>query len=270
MRLSYFFAALSLAALSACIVEEEPGSAGGGDRPDLSGQQGGDEGGGEEQQPADSDADGLSDEEEASLGTDPNSPDTDGDGFDDPEEIDAGTDPKVCWDVPEGWPQCSALSAGVSAEGWDMGQIVPSFPMTDQYGQQIESWDFYGMVLIVDVSAGWCGPCRSAAPGLGDFHDKHAEQGFSALHLLVDDNSNDGEISDPVGFSADWAAQYGLNFPVTTDDSYQGYNTAYAELYFSGVFNNAIPFFAVLDRDHRLVWAGNSPSEAESEALKHL
>jgi len=31
----------------------------------------------------DSDGDGLSDEEEAEIGTDPNNPDTDGDGFSD-------------------------------------------------------------------------------------------------------------------------------------------------------------------------------------------
>jgi microcystin-dependent protein len=41
----------------------------------------------------DSDADGLSDEEEENLGTDPLNPDTDGDGLEDGEEIAFGTDP---------------------------------------------------------------------------------------------------------------------------------------------------------------------------------
>ena len=41
----------------------------------------------------DSDGDGLSDEEEAEIGTDPNNPDTDGDGFSDGEEVRKGTDP---------------------------------------------------------------------------------------------------------------------------------------------------------------------------------
>jgi len=41
----------------------------------------------------DSDGDGLSDEEEAVIGTDPNNPDTDGDGFSDGEELRRGTDP---------------------------------------------------------------------------------------------------------------------------------------------------------------------------------
>lgn len=42
---------------------------------------------------ADSDEDGLSDDEEAELGTDPNNPDTDGDGVNDGDEVDCGTDP---------------------------------------------------------------------------------------------------------------------------------------------------------------------------------
>ena len=43
----------------------------------------------------DTDGDGLSDTEEAALGTDPNLPDTDGDGVDDGDEVTAGTDPTL-------------------------------------------------------------------------------------------------------------------------------------------------------------------------------
>lgn len=48
----------------------------------------------------DSDEDGLSDEEEEDLGTDPFDADTDGDGFDDGEEVDRGTDPLDDSDYP--------------------------------------------------------------------------------------------------------------------------------------------------------------------------
>ncbi len=42
--------------------------------------------------PGDADGDGLTDDEEAILGTDPQDPDTDGDGLDDYEEVNAGDD----------------------------------------------------------------------------------------------------------------------------------------------------------------------------------
>ena len=41
----------------------------------------------------DTDGDGLTDSEEAALGTDPNNPDSDGDGINDGDEVAAGTDP---------------------------------------------------------------------------------------------------------------------------------------------------------------------------------
>lgn len=43
--------------------------------------------------PVDSDSDGLTDEEEATYGTDPFNPDTDGDGYTDGDEVAAGYDP---------------------------------------------------------------------------------------------------------------------------------------------------------------------------------
>jgi len=43
--------------------------------------------------PIDSDGDGLPDDLEEQIGTDPNNPDTDGDGYDDGTEVEAGTDP---------------------------------------------------------------------------------------------------------------------------------------------------------------------------------
>jgi|GEM_PF-627234 len=49
--------------------------------------------GGNQDDNADSDGDGLTDAEEAELGTDPNDPDSDSDGIDDPDEVDQGTDP---------------------------------------------------------------------------------------------------------------------------------------------------------------------------------
>ena len=48
-----------------------------------------------------SDNDGLTDTEEAELGTDPLTRDTDGDGWSDKEEVDEGTDPLLAASQPE-------------------------------------------------------------------------------------------------------------------------------------------------------------------------
>jgi hypothetical protein len=70
----------------------------------------------------DSDGDGLSDEEEAALGTDPDDPDTDGDGFSDGEEVDAGTDPLDPTDYPRGTGTPTlpdtGVGGGTDGSGW--------------------------------------------------------------------------------------------------------------------------------------------------------
>lgn len=68
--------------------------------------------GGGSQPAADSDSDGLPDEYEKRLGTDPSNKDTDGDGVDDGDEIEAGTDPLNPDSVPIG---------GTDGEGTDGG-----------------------------------------------------------------------------------------------------------------------------------------------------
>ncbi|MCP4915803.1 MAG: TlpA family protein disulfide reductase [Proteobacteria bacterium] len=210
----------------------------------------------------DSDGDGLTDAEEADLGTDPDSSDSDMDGWDDLEEVDAGSDPNVCWDVVEGWPDCTGQSQadGYSGEGWQVGQTQKSWGGVDQYGGEVDSSQFYGMVLVVDMSAGWCGPCRSAAASAEDWYQEHADDGVQLVHLMVDDNSNDGFVTDP-DFTADWADQYGLTFPVLSDDSKNGYAKAYYNWYQQG-YIEGIPTFAVIGRDGTLIdiWAGESES----------
>lgn len=237
----------------------------------------------------DSDEDGLTDEEEEALGTDPENADTDGDGLSDyaevngvtdpldadsdgdghsdGEELNAETDPNVCWSVPSGYPDCSRLADAHAAESWAMDKVAPAFPMNDQNSEDMMSTRFYGMILVMDISAGWCGPCRAAAPGMETIYQKYKADGVMPIQVMIDDNTNDGAISDPEGFKQSWADEYSLTFPVTTDSGYEYegnyYNTFYAEMSIAGLYTGYIPFFAVLDREHRIVAAGVSEEELD-------
>jgi uncharacterized repeat protein (TIGR01451 family) len=63
----------------------------------------------------DSDGDGLSDEKEREIGTDPNNPDSDGGGVNDGEEVRRGTNPRSVWDDQE----VRVVGSGCSATGSD-------------------------------------------------------------------------------------------------------------------------------------------------------
>ena len=63
-------------------------------------------------EPVDTDGDGLSDEEEAELGTDPENVDTDGDGVQDGGEVNAGTDPLKTDTDGDGFDDKTELDSG--------------------------------------------------------------------------------------------------------------------------------------------------------------
>jgi len=73
--------------------------------------------------PVDTDGDGLTDEEEAALGTDSTLPDTDGDGFDDGTEVAEGTDPVDPTDFPSTPILCGNgdIDAGEECDGTNFG-----------------------------------------------------------------------------------------------------------------------------------------------------
>ena len=215
--------------------------------------------------PVDTDGDGINDDDEATLGTDPENPDSDGDGFLDGDELETG-DPLDCASVPDGdgnWADCRAKMAadGLEGETWrDDGRVMMDFYLVDQFGQEVWLHQFYGQVVLVDFSAGWCGPCQQMATGAEDIYQEYRSQGFVTLHVMTDDWQYDGEIPGDA-FIQEWVTEYGLTFPV----GYEPEEAGLGKLTQAGTYEGYIPFMIVLDRELRmhLVYSG-----ANEDAIK--
>lgn len=104
----------------------------------------------------DSDGDGLTDLEEADLGTDPNEADTDGDGWDDREEVEGNTDPTRRRDHPYtgGWA-IGACRHDIVSTGNDVGDIAENFVLTDQHGEDLSLHDFCDREVLLVSAAFW-------------------------------------------------------------------------------------------------------------------
>jgi hypothetical protein len=130
--------------------------------------------------PADADGDGLTDEEEAELGTNPLDPDTDHDNYWDPWELTEGTDPLDPESrIYEGsWPynpNKDELEQGSWATASKIvGRPFPRAEFLDHHGDMVDLYDFTNFPLaygydqplayfIFDLSAQWCGPCHNVA-----------------------------------------------------------------------------------------------------------
>jgi len=117
---------------------------------------GGPGGRGDESSQADSDGDGLSDDEEEDLGTDPEDTDTDGDGWEDEDEVDASTNPLDGGDHPyeQGWPIDSCRN-NISPTGSQIGQITDNFELLSQTGEMVRLHDFCDRAVFLITAAFW-------------------------------------------------------------------------------------------------------------------
>ena len=145
----------------------------------------------------DSDGDGVSDEEEAALGTDPESDDTDLDGWTDGEELERNTDPVDGSDKPYegGWPIGDCRDS-VQADGsLSQGGIAPNFELIDTYGDTVALHDFCHMAVLVVTGAEWCGPCQAYRTDMAQHYDAYFARGLMVIDFLGE-NASGGEPTE--------------------------------------------------------------------------
>lgn len=110
----------------------------------------------EDQGSTDADEDGLTLDEEADLGTDPDEADSDGDGTGDGEEVKQSTDPLDDKDFPYegGWAK-GACRNDLDGEGFAEGDVASNFTMVDQFGEDVSLHDFCDRTVYLVFAAFW-------------------------------------------------------------------------------------------------------------------
>jgi hypothetical protein len=142
--------------------------------------------------PVDSDEDGLTDEEEADIGTDPTKKDTDADRYWDSWEVIEETDPlDAASRIYTGYWPYNPNKDELEQGSWDsastiVGRPFPRDSFLDNHGDYVELYDFANYVFpeesggsgqpsyfIFDLSAQWCGPCHNVANWIAGVDDQN-------------------------------------------------------------------------------------------------
>jgi len=117
---------------------------------------------------------------------------------------------------------------------------APELNLQDLSGEQVALSDYRGSVVLVNLWATWCPPCREEMPTLQTFYEKYKEYGFV---LIAIDQEETSDVVQP------FVEEFGLTFPIWLDLDYlaqQQFHTA------------NLPSSYVVDREGvvRLMWIG--------------
>lgn len=124
-------------------------------------------------------------------------------------------DPGAVWAPPptNAW-EVSAPPEGLSAQGYQVGQVPPDLRLVDQFGDEVSLWQFYGDVVLLDISTMWCAPCQELALHTQETQEDYEGRGFTYVTVLQQDTEGgDVELSEV----NQWVDAFGIEAPVLAD-----------------------------------------------------
>lgn len=134
----------------------------------------------------------------------------------------------------------TASATDISAIPMVMDYPAPELEVMTLDGVPVSLADFHGSVVLVNLWATWCPPCRQEMPTLNAFYEQYKNQGFV---LIAIDQEESREVVEP------FVEEFGLTFPVWLDEDHlaqQAFKTVH------------LPSSYVIGRDGgvRLMWIG--------------
>lgn len=118
------------------------------------------------------------------------------------------------WETPVNSWEVTPPPKGTVGVGYQVGQIVPDFRLVDQFGQEVSLWQFYGKVILFDISTVWCGPCQALAETTNETWLDYQDEGFVYVTILQEDiENNPPDSADIQG----WVDLFNITSPVLAD-----------------------------------------------------
>ena len=124
-----------------------------------------------------------------------------------------------------------------------------SFKVATLSGGTLADEDFRGKILVVDIWATWCGPCRMVIPHLVKIQEKYRARGVAVLGLNSDDDAATGLGRQAV---MRFVGEMGINYPIglMNPETYAEVSSVMGSSPGSGF---SLPTTIVLSRDGRVV-----------------
>lgn len=135
----------------------------------------------------------------------------------------------------------------------ERGRFPFDFALPDLQGNTVRPSDLRGKVVLINIWATWCYPCRTEMPSMQALYQDYRDKGFEILAISIDVREKEAVIP--------FVEQYGLTFPVLLDPS----NAVGERLLMRG-----IPTSYLLDKHGRIAGLEVGPKDWNSKKMRRL
>ena len=131
-----------------------------------------------------------------------------------------------------------------------------NFTMKDLDGKDVSLSSFKGKVILLNLWATWCGPCKAEIPAFVELQEKYRDKGLVVIGY---------DLDDPVDKARAFAAEYKINYPVLLGEGKEDLQEAYGPIW-------GIPSTFVISRDGKVCkkHIGIAPKKVFEDEIKAL
>jgi len=100
------------------------------------------------------------------------------------------------------------------------GAMAPDFTVTTLDGDEVSLSDYRGRVVLLNVWATWCLPCREEMPSMERLYKAIGDDRFEILAVSIDARAGETDVAGrPGGDLRAFADEFGLTFPILHNPS---------------------------------------------------
>lgn len=138
---------------------------------------------------------------------------------------------------------CALVACTAERIPSNVGDTAPAYAAPSLSGDTVSLAQLRGSVVLLNVWATWCIPCRKEMPELQALHTENAARGLRILGVSVDEAGSDEVIREFTG-------ELGITYTILRDPSERVSNT------FAII---GVPASYLIDRQGKIVWKHLGP-----------
>jgi thiol-disulfide isomerase/thioredoxin len=135
-------------------------------------------------------------------------------------------------------PLAMACEEGSSVDRVDIGNPAPPYWARTIAGDSASLDGLKGRVVLLNIWATWCGPCREEIPVLQQLHEQYAARGLEVIGISVDERGEKDQIQA-------FAKEMGMTYPIWHDPDDRATSV---------FFTLGVPASYLIDREGTLRW----------------